>query len=503
MVKLFNVRDYGAVGDYDPVTHTFTDDTVAFRKAWMAAIASAKRINVGEGNGWSGQAVGIYVPTGFYHVDVSSDVLVGSGTVGEAIRGLDIYGDGPHNSVVYLEGDQYFVHNTNAFGFFKFRSIGFVGITGKERLMKMSSSGTAQAVDRFDVFTSNLGQLYFIDGGANADYCSHVLCNDNHYSKTIAFIEIGNPQSVQHTFSACHALTYSTYLLVHGGGNIFWYGGGVLVFGTDKFIRLDDSSGTGIGTLNAMYSFNGMHTEFHDSSGMLYCNAVARIVFRDCDFMVHESPGQIGFQLDSLGSLTLDHCGLDMKVQVNSNESTFARPDAAFVHVKDCYLVNLPENLFATAHPFFNNAAGRGKAKFTNCRVTSSTGVSPHTELAAADCYINYDVGFDHHTRTPNVICLQGSANEGRGLPNATPYTFNIAAARAFIYMIKIVTRVETPQRFVVSGPVGLNFLAVSAPLQRYSTSHCDIEVTSSDKLTVTNLTDDNFADGYVLVFYI
>jgi hypothetical protein len=500
MPQVFNVRDFGAVGDYDPVTHKFTDDTAAFQRTWAAALANAKRLNIGEGRGWSGQALGIYVPPGFYHVNVSDDVLVGTN---DAVRGLDIYGDGPQNSVIYLDGDQHFLNNRNAFGFFKFRSIGFVGVTGQERLMRMCSIGTAQAVDRYDVFTYNLGQLYFLEGTTNDDYCSHVLCNDHHFSTTLAFIEIANPQSVQHTFLACHALTYSTYLLVHGGGNVFWYGGGVLVFGADKFIRLDDPSGKGIGTENALFSFNGMHTEFHGTSGMLYCNAVARIVFRDCDFMVHDMQSHIGFVLDELGSLTIDHCGLDVKIQINSGEATYARPDAAFVHVKDCYLVDRPENLIITEPSFFNNVGGRGKAKFTDCRVTSATGESPNIQLTAADCYINYDIGFDHHARTPRVICLQGSSNNGRGLPNATPYTFNIAAARVYIYMIKIVTRVPTPQRFVVSVPPDLTFLAVSSPFERYTSSNCDVEITTSDTLTVTNLTDNNFADGYVLVFYI
>lgn len=500
MASLFNVRDFGAVGDYDPVAKTFTDDTAAFRKAWAAALEAAKLTGV-AGPGWKGQALGIYVPAGFYHIDLSDDVL--SGVTGMAISGLDIHGDGPHNSIVYLDGGAFFVNNDNMFGFFKFRSIGFVGLTGEERLMHMCSDGTAQEVNRVDVYTWNLAQLYKIDGSAKADYCSHILCDDNHFSRTIAFIEIDNPQSVQHTFSACHASTYFTYLRVRGGGNIFWYGGGVLVFGSEKFIRLEDSGGKGIGTENGLFAFNGMHTELHGDGGMLYCNAVARVVFRDCDFMVHDHPDQIGFQLDELGSLTFDHCGLDIKIQVNSGEATYARPDAAFVCVKDCYLSRGPESLFQTAPSVLNNVGGRGKAKFTNCRVTSLTGTEPQIDLTVGDCYINYDIGFDHHTRTPNVVCLQGSSNNGRGLPNATPYMFNIAEASVFIYMIKIVNRNATPQRFIVTGPAIFTPLAVSTPSERYSTTNCDLELKSSERLMIVNATDDNYADGYVLVFYI
>jgi hypothetical protein len=68
--------------------------------------------------------------------------------------------------------------------------------------------------------------------------------------------------------------------------------------------------------------------------------------------------------------------------------------------------------------------------------------------------------------------------------------------------MIKVVNRNATPQSFIVTGPAILTPLCVSAPLERYSTTQCDLELASSERLMVVNATDD-YADGYVLVFYI
>src|SRR5205085_10761815 len=151
-----------------------------------------------EPNRWL-TTVGIYVPAGDYLVDLTTDVL---GDATQATRGTDIFGDGAQQSVVYLKGSAFFIKNANTLGFFKIRSIAFVGLTGEERLMSLSSDwpiGKGQSVDRYEVHTVGLAQLYDITGRTTADCCSHILCRDTQSRvTTLPFISINNSQSIQH-----------------------------------------------------------------------------------------------------------------------------------------------------------------------------------------------------------------------------------------------------------------------------------------------------------------
>jgi len=503
---VFDVTAFGAVGDYDPTTGTGTDCTAAFRAAWAAARAHARRLN---SDGWLGGGVGVYVPAGFYRVDVTTDLLHG-GDETTPVRGLDIYGDGAHTSIVYLTGSAFFLNNDNNLGFFKFRSIGFVGVTGNERLMRMFSKGSAQAVDRLDVFTQNLAQLYDISGGATADSCSHVLCNDiQSPSTTLPFISLDNPQSIQHTFLACHAATYSLFFDVKGGGGINWYGGAIHVYpSAQHFIKIEgklpDRTNVGVDVMNGNFSFTGLHFECEYPAGVLKSSAQAQMVFRDCDLMImvdkaEEPRDPIGFELIEQGMLTFDHCSLALKIAITSTATTSGTEP--FVQVNDCMLFRAPEDLIVL-RPGVAKSGGKGKAKFTNCRGLRHSLTETFADISSADCYVNYDTGFDRHARTPNVVCLQASPENGHGLPDATGVSFSVAGGRAFVYMIKIINRAATAQVFAVKGPSGA-VLAVSKPGHKYSTVMCDAEIGAPEKLSVVNLTNHSFADGYVLVFYI
>jgi hypothetical protein len=501
----FDVTTFGAVGDYDPQTGTGRDSTAAFRAAWAAALTYTQRYRFAVG--WF-TSVGIYVPAGSYYVDLTTDVLQGKWPT-PPTRGTDIFGDGSQQSIVYLKGSAFFINNANTLGFFKIRSIGFIGITGHERLMSLWCGGTvdttkdnpgsnAQAVDRYEVHTEGLAQLYDIGGETNADSFSHILCTDIQSPvSTLPFMSIDNPQSIQHNFVACHAQVYKPYFHIKRGGNINWYGGAVHIYETaDAFLRMD-----GIDMImGGVLSFTGIHFECEHPAGVLRLSAEARVAFRDCDLMVmeKETPESIGFEVIGRGMLTIDSCSLNFRIAVTSNENTYAPAEAPFVQVSDCMLYRPSEEL-VVIRPALLNSGGKGKVKFSNCRGMSP---NPPDDMWVGDCYINYDTGFDRHARTPNVSCLQVSPENGHGLPDGTPHSFTVAGGRAFVYMIKIVNRAATPQVFAVKTPSG-TLLATSKPGHKYSTTMCDLEITPYEKLSVINLTDKHFADGYVLVFYI
>jgi hypothetical protein len=505
VANAFDVTAFGAVGDYDVIAGTGTDCTAAFRAAWAAALDHARRFVNDVYLNWL-TTVGIYVPAGRYYVDLSDDLLEGRSTA-QPVRGSNISGDGSHQSIVYLKGGAFFINNANTLGFFRIQSIGFVGLTGHERLMSMWSGtdpktgqymgGNAQSVDRYDVHTHGLAQLYDIAGDANADCCSHVLCRDVQSTQSaLPFISLNNLQSVQHTFVACHAEVRTTYFHVIAGGNINWYGGAIHIYKSgDAVLKIE-----GVGsTFGGMFSFTGVHFECEHPAGVLRSTSEDRIAFRDCDLMVmeREQADSVGFELQR-GILTIDRCSLNLRIAVSSAEDTYRSQEAPFVQVSDCMLYKPSEELVVIRPPLINTG-GKGKVKFTNCRGMSA---DPVNVLWHGDCYINYDTGFDTHARTPNVICLQASPENGRGLPDGTARSFAIAGGRAFIYMIKIVNRSATPQAFAVKAPSGA-ILATSRPGHKYSTAMCDLEITPSEKLSVANLTDKHFADGYILVFYI
>ena len=74
-----NVKDYGAVGDYDFATGTGTDDTAAFQ----AAFAEGRRV---------------YIPAGFYYITSSLAIPTGDPNVHE------FYGDGIEQTILCFDG---------------------------------------------------------------------------------------------------------------------------------------------------------------------------------------------------------------------------------------------------------------------------------------------------------------------------------------------------------------------------------------------------------------
>ena len=68
--EVVNVKDYGALGDYDPIARTGTDDTAAFNTVWSNAIAAAKTLISGP-SGTAATSVTIRIPAGFYRINGS------------------------------------------------------------------------------------------------------------------------------------------------------------------------------------------------------------------------------------------------------------------------------------------------------------------------------------------------------------------------------------------------------------------------------------------------
>lgn len=487
---VYDVTRYGAIAN-DGV-----DDTAAVQAAFAAMVATATTIGIG---GWSGATQTLYFPAGKYNIATSSaSALVPAAGLG--MRGVLIKGDGAGQSVITVSGSTsyYFLYNDNSIAFSGFEDISFVGATGSERLMYYNSAGTAQEIRRKGVHVYNFSQLYNIAGSGNADLNVHIDCDDVQYSSsTLPWIRMNNTQSVVHTFVSVHMVIWYRGLEVVAGGQVNWYGGSVLINGTNYFVHLDDATGAGIGSQSGEFGFTGLKTELRDTAKLLYVRAPgARVVFRDCGLTTRWNDPADAIHIERMGEVSIQGGSLDYKITLTTQNDTYADSAPALIKVRDVQISRAKDVLVTISHTGAN-VGGKGKAIFQGCTLPQSDGTWPTLTRVPADGTIGYDQAFSNATR-PEFIAIYQALADGRGLTNATSTTFTLPK-NCFVTEVIVVNTSSAAKQWRITGPSGAVWLTTASG-SKYNRASVMEEVGSSNTFSVENITDNTFADGYIVI---
>lgn len=482
--------------DYDADPTGATDSTTAVKNAYAALIASAQSLGVG---GWKGSVSSLYFPAGTYKIDITSTSCL-IPAPGAAVRGVRIVGDGPWASVIKLTGTNYFLYNNNSVGYFGFENIAFTGVNGTEQLMYYYSEGIAQRVWRQNVHTYNLLRLYNIQGNANASENTHIDCDDVHFSTTTAFITLNNTQSVNHQFYGCQVVTYYRYLDVTGGGSVFWYGGSILMNGSDYFLYVYDSGGAGVGSQNGKFSFSGLKPELRDTAKITYINApAARVSFSDCMFATRNHD-LASFVIEQYGRMDFVNCDMDYKMELHTVDATWDTPYLPAIFVNKCRLFRSPYTLVHIYHTGVDVSAS-GRVEMNDCDYPQAVGTYPTRPRIPADISFGHYYGFFTGAHKQKVATYQGLP-DGRGLPaNTNDVTFSLPEY-CLVTAVLVVNTDAAAVQWRVSGPTGATWLT-STSGQKMSYATINEEIDTSNTFTVKNLTNANYGNGYILIWYI
>lgn len=494
-----SVTSAGTVEVTDAASTTVSNAESAFGKDNLAAFVAAltycySLAKLNGMSGWKANGGSLFVPSGVFLINISA----GNGyTLPAAVRGVSIRGAGRHSTTLLFAGSNYFLYNNNAAGFFDIQDMLLRGVTGSERFMWYYSTGTAQNISRIGCDTYNLGQLYNITGTGNADYNTHRGCNDIHLSTTIPFILIDNTQSVSNSFKDVHVSTAGTYLKIIKGGAITWDGGGIVVNSAGFFVKIENPSGTGLGSGNGKLTFSNLKTELRATSALLRSDAPVRILFNHCALYTRENDNS-GIILDKQGTLHITNCDLDYKIEAITDNSAFSTATHPVVRVLNSDLFRTPETLFIANHTG-GNVGGTAQGIFEGCNFSQGSVTYPTISRRPIDVHLGAKWGFTAQATTEKVVTYAASS-DNRGLPANGVVTFQLPPS-CFVTKVGIYNPTSAAKQWEVVGPSGTWLTSVSA--QKWTEAPVNVQLEANGQFTVANITDATLVEGFIRVWYI
>jgi Pectate lyase superfamily protein len=297
LVNIFSVRDFGAKGD------AVVDDTLPVRKAIRAAVNVTGFSNDGDPTG------SVYFPAGVYRITESG---VFSDYGDSKRNGVKSYGDGPDNTIVWLDPSAlatsaWFYDNGATVRAWNatFRDMSFHGGTTWRTLSQNYSNFnnkvngfrfTGPAWESGHVFDNVtfawLDTVLSVDGTNNADTirfsnCTAIKCRRANY--------INNPQSMNITWDQCY-LSNQFGDFVEWGSGVFGGGNFALTNSTIVFTPDDFGAGTsnifnivsgGTATANAPVSFSNTRFEIKGVGAKIgsVSGGSTMVMFYGCSFL--------------------------------------------------------------------------------------------------------------------------------------------------------------------------------------------------------------------------
>jgi hypothetical protein len=285
-----DLREYGAVADYNPRTDVGTANDAALAQALRTLLFSQQFIYNDAPPGWKGSGFRIYIPRGNYLFTQKKFFSA----VYTANRGITIEGDGAYATNLFFRNaeavgnlDNYMFYNDNLNRDVLFEKLRFSGVTGTEKFYYYSSTGTASTMQFNDcAFDGNFKTFFDVQGNTNCSENRFNNCKIKDVKSGQTFLNLNNPQSVNWSFSDCDFEGIAgTAFNITKGGVLKIDGGSLITTGTGVFMKINDTTGTGIGATNGLFHINFPKTEIRDESQFLDMNCPAAIVTMVNPFM--------------------------------------------------------------------------------------------------------------------------------------------------------------------------------------------------------------------------
>ncbi|TMV49624.1 hypothetical protein FE783_14105 [Paenibacillus mesophilus] len=284
-----HVNWFGAKADYNPATDVGTPCDDALQAA-IDALESYTLPTYSNG-GYRGGVPKIVFGSGNYLLTGKkylSDISV-------ALRGLKISGRGPYSTNIFYKCDEaangtdnYLFYNNNRLRDFSVEGINFTGVTGTERFLYYTSTGTASSTFFFDC-TWNVFKIgIFFTGAANTSENRFHNCRIKAMPEGSIFYQCDNAQSVNHGFVNCDFEGIrGTALKFTKGGILNMIGGSMIPTERGVFLHIEDTAGTGVGAQNGIFNLFAVKPEIRDAAKFIFLKAhSADVNLSDCSMLV-------------------------------------------------------------------------------------------------------------------------------------------------------------------------------------------------------------------------
>lgn len=367
----------------------------------------------------------IIFPAGTYLI-----TQAGAFNTGGTTDGLTIQGAGMQSTLIKFinavtttpAASNYLYTDNNTDKWINFQGMTFEGdSTNKNsRFARITSTAQAQSIRFWDVRWRFFEGITSCEGTATASEMLYMGCKGSTiYGKAF---RIDNAQSMNHNHYACDYESLEDDLVyVTKGGIVSFYGGSIILNAvgfstTGAVLRLNETVGSGIGSTNWTYNFNGVRTELYGDSKFLDGQAQGSVHLVGCNTANIQGTDNTRIIYTLYHGLMLSVTGGTFNGQVylqaitGSTYASAMRP-ATFI-IRDAVL--RPQ--FKIARDILpNQKGGQGKAIIEHCKSSSQTS-QVHEPLNQC---LGWDDGPNNFAAPKRIVAIRSPVNGG-GLPIQT-----------------------------------------------------------------------------------